>query len=390
MKNAVIKIGEGDNRSGFTLVELLVVIAIIGVLVAMLLPAIQAARAAATRTECMNRVKQLSLAFHNFHDTHQRFPCQGYDPIWMSYKNPAGTVIGNVQEFGFLTLLLPFIERSDAYDLIKNHCETRAAASTSVDLPQGYFFTRDTEILVEAYHCPADLYAGLGRVAVKHPDGTNRLDGANSRTSYHGCWGDIQCKYDNAQINRGVMTSGNYRINSMGSVSDGTSNSIALGEALCTRGEFNIETAVKLAVVSTTNSENYTPQMCKELKGSDGTLKQIGGADRGYGGRGNRWASRRGAYSGFHTILPPNSPACGRDGSTTQYIVEQKIFGTMTSNHSGGAVAGLLDGSVRFISETIDTGDMTQLPVESYTGASHYGVWGAMGSINGGEAIGGP
>jgi prepilin-type N-terminal cleavage/methylation domain-containing protein len=71
---------------GFTLVELLVVIAIIGVLIALLLPAIQAAREAARRAQCTNNLKQLGIAFHNFHDTYKRMPANGYDSLWVAHK----------------------------------------------------------------------------------------------------------------------------------------------------------------------------------------------------------------------------------------------------------------------------------------------------------------
>src|SRR6056297_1076372 len=91
-------------RRGFTLVELLVVIAIIGILVALLLPAVQAAREAARRMQCGNNLKQMALAMHNYHDTHKAFP--------FSYMIDPSNL--NVQSWG--TRLLPFIEQSAIYD----------------------------------------------------------------------------------------------------------------------------------------------------------------------------------------------------------------------------------------------------------------------------------
>ena len=88
-------------RRGFTLVELLVVIAIIGILVALLLPAIQAAREAARRTQCSNHLKQLALAAHNFHDTYKALP-----PIVNHTEGPT-----------FFMHILPFIEQQALYDL---------------------------------------------------------------------------------------------------------------------------------------------------------------------------------------------------------------------------------------------------------------------------------
>jgi prepilin-type N-terminal cleavage/methylation domain-containing protein len=96
----------GSSRRGFTLVELLVVIAIIGVLVALLLPAVQAAREAARRTQCVNNLKQIGLALHNYHDTYKTFPYGSFNlrETWPS----SGT--------NWRALILPFVEQQTIHD----------------------------------------------------------------------------------------------------------------------------------------------------------------------------------------------------------------------------------------------------------------------------------
>ena len=111
------------SRSGFTLVELLVVIAIIGVLVALLLPAVQAAREAARRTQCNNNMKQLVLAVHNFHDVNQVFPAS--QDQWINSK---GATIG----CSWVTRILPFIEQKALYE--KYNFDAAWDDATSPDL----------------------------------------------------------------------------------------------------------------------------------------------------------------------------------------------------------------------------------------------------------------
>lgn len=110
----------GWSRSGFTLVELLVVIAIIGILVGLLLPAVQSAREAARRMQCSNNLKQQGLALHNFHDAYKRFPPGSLAPAGLN--RPAGAVndlngtIANHQMLGTLFFLLPYIEQANVYN----------------------------------------------------------------------------------------------------------------------------------------------------------------------------------------------------------------------------------------------------------------------------------
>src|SRR5687767_14888137 len=102
------------RTSAFTLVELLVVIAIIGVLVALLLPAVQAARDAARRTQCANHLKQLVIALHNYHDTIGVFPYrQGGTGL-----SSSSATLTNTQQGSGLTMLLPFMEQGSLYSQI--------------------------------------------------------------------------------------------------------------------------------------------------------------------------------------------------------------------------------------------------------------------------------
>ena len=103
-----------SRKEGFTLVELLVVIAIIGILVALLLPAIQAAREAARRNQCINNMKNIGLALHNHHDVHKRFPIASTEPL----GNSAGTTGGTGAGFSWVVPILPFLEETALFDRI--------------------------------------------------------------------------------------------------------------------------------------------------------------------------------------------------------------------------------------------------------------------------------
>ena len=108
-----------DTSAGFTLVELLVVIAIIGILVALLLPAVQAAREAARRMQCSNNLKQIGLAFHNYHDTYQRLPPgiiqQQADPQFV-VGGTAQNLVNNTESWAWGAFLLPYLEQNSLFE----------------------------------------------------------------------------------------------------------------------------------------------------------------------------------------------------------------------------------------------------------------------------------
>src|SRR5713101_7736907 len=102
------------GRSGFSLIELLVVIGVIGVLLGLLLPAVQQVRGAATRMSCLNNMKQIGLALHNFHDSHGRFPP-------MPVRNPAGPDPN--ARLSWMALILPQMDQEGLYNISVQACQ---------------------------------------------------------------------------------------------------------------------------------------------------------------------------------------------------------------------------------------------------------------------------
>ena len=224
MFQTTLQTADPKRRSAFTLVELLVVIAIIGILIALLLPAVQAAREAARRMQCINNLKQIGLGLHNYHDTFKCFP-----PGAMSY-NWSGN---GYAEWGWGAFILPFIEEKPLYDgLHINEWtleEVEDGTATAADP------TIDPALLktpLEAYRCPSAKSKDLNYDVNNHdiPDlGGN--DESLGTSNYVGSAGMGRLQED--EIGNGflILSGGaNPKAVSFQDTTDGTSNTFAVGE----------------------------------------------------------------------------------------------------------------------------------------------------------------
>ncbi|GAB6186903.1 DUF1559 domain-containing protein [Thermopirellula anaerolimosa] len=359
---------------GFTLVELLVVIAIIGILIALLLPAVQAAREAARRSQCTNNLKQLGLALQNYHDINKVFPYRkgGTNTGWPGFT---GNWDGNgYRKSGFIPIL-PFIEQRALYDQIAAGDPTGATNGGTPVAPhgprgwQGWSVWNDAP---DALLCPSDN---------GYPDKRGRYN------SYGFSIGDQIESIRDAQDVRGMFA--NRRCYSMADVTDGTSNTIAMSERLCeqrsprgspgpaTVGARQVEHVMAVAIGI--GGLRTQPSAC--FTTTDGKYYVSGTGVQGRWGQ--AWTDGQPMYVGINTVLPPNAPACSEDASN--YGDQVHLVLPPTSRHPGGVNCVFVDGSVRFISSTINTGNLAAGVTQTLSGPSLYGVWGALGSKSGGE-----
>jgi prepilin-type N-terminal cleavage/methylation domain-containing protein len=190
--------------AAFTLIELLVVIAVIGILIALLLPAVQKVREAANRTQCVNNLKQLGLAMHNYHDVNKSFP------VGNTYASP--TITGN-EGYSWMIFLLPFIEQGNFY----------SKWSFSVGWNDPANRTLMTGVIIKTYICPSSPLPPLAT----YPDVQKMT------VSYTGVSGSA---LDNCEggVYGGLVSGGGILFpNSMvrvADVTDGTSNTLMIGE----------------------------------------------------------------------------------------------------------------------------------------------------------------
>ena len=359
------------RKIGFTLIELLIIIAIIALLISLLLPAIQAAREAARRMDCTNRLKQLTLAAQTYQTSFKAFPL-GSDCYGTTNEEPMSNHYSACLE------LLPFLEQTALYDEIGKNIEL-----TVWNNPKA------SEV-VPAFGCPSDP---LGSVVMK----ANDSEVLYATGGYVMCAGDYCIKDEEykwgqpggASYSRGALQPRMWT--PFSSITDGLSQTlfasertVASDDSQLIRGGMTVGFAFLSQHHDACELTGFNPNVCMNTA-ADKTYYRIGlNLDTGRASR--RWIDGQPAFSWFNTILPPNSPSC----ASGVHHWEPAIM-PPTSYHPGGVVASYCDGSVRFISNKIDCGNISGMPVGDNTGLckrdgeSNFGAWGAAGSRNGNE-----
>ena len=316
---------KASNRRAFTLVELLVVIAIIGVLVALLLPAVQAAREAARRSSCSNNLKQQGLALHNFHDTMNRLP-----PGCATDMQPFGTTAagtGNGWGSSWMVFILPQLEQGPLYDklLFNGNSGYTHAANLS-------FFNN---VIVKAYRCPSSTI---------EPELRARNSVNIFRGNYVGIAGAVDdatffptATYpwtDSTKVNSGANHSSgagtlfhNSKLN-LSALTDGTSNVIMVGEQ---------------------------STMMKDTAGKsqpDWNASGIYGWTMGYGSATVSGDNRHFNCTTLRYKINYKTNVSGGTCTTSGICSDSSNNSPLISNHPGGVMVLLGDASVRLLNDT--------------------------------------
>ncbi len=328
MHSALYRVGKVSALSdraaaaaAFTLVELLVVIAIIGILVALLLPAIQAARESARRSQCINNCKQWGLAMQMYHDAKKRLPIGSSGPGTKNDKAPRQT---------FVMHLWPYIEETalaSANVITGNFYERPATVDFSMDGLTGKY--------VAIYYCPSDLSVGADQTAQQYQ---------RRRGNYVVNWGNYYYGYVGKKDNDAPFSHvkgdrSNSRKTDFADITDGTSNTLLVSECLRAwspndddwRGDIHNDDGEFRFHTSITPDKSLTPNT------SSSDIFQSG------------WFQRTG--DPLMPAIPGGTQACAA-----------------RSRHPGGVNAVMCDGSVRFVVNDIGQD-----------------VWSALGSMNGNE-----
>jgi prepilin-type N-terminal cleavage/methylation domain-containing protein len=312
------------KRHGFTLIELLVVIAIIAILIALLLPAVQQAREAARRSQCKNNLKQLGLALHNYHDSSGLFPPGFVAQNGSLTTNDTAEPAQSGGNWSWGAYVLPMVDQGALYNQLNVGPSTCLQAMST-----GSTLTLMSQP-VSAFLCPSDPNSGRVTMSFKNASSAT-VSPAPALSNY------IAANHPNdifrSVAGTSVTSLGMFYMNSsvrFRDITDGTSNTIAIGERC---------DVLRNGITGTDIAQGTV---------YSGSLRTQAGCV--FCTRGTREKSSLGIRdvlgSGLYAINGPSSIAVGS--------AESVAARSFSSSHTGGAQFTLGDGSVRFISENVN------------------------------------
>jgi prepilin-type N-terminal cleavage/methylation domain-containing protein/prepilin-type processing-associated H-X9-DG protein len=330
------------GRTGFTLIELLVVIAIIAVLISLLLPAVQAAREAARRSQCVNNLKQFGIALHNYHDTTGCLPW-GQGPL-------------GCNDWNFTSLMLPQLEQTVIYNALNFHRQDGVNGFACAGHAKN---TTATRAQLSFAVCPSD--------------NSSRLTSPDGRNSYYGSSGSTPVFFSVAP---GSLPNGLFgSIPEIGmvqfsAVTDGLSNTAAISERVMGIGQYDQTLTVDYGSPTATFSSIGTvnpmtvPQPFRDACVSKGDPRKPGVARGGGRPTGAVWHMGNPNSSRYNHVMTPNTWSCMETSGNSSGAM------TASSRHPGVVNATFADGSVRAVKSSVSSP-----------------VWWALGSRNGGEVV---